>query len=55
MQYVVKGCSSPLVVKFADTQKDKDQKRLQQLQNKLWDISGSNNISPQFLTTVREH
>lgn len=30
------GCSAPLVVKFADTQKEKDQKRLQQMQARLW-------------------
>lgn len=30
------GCSAPLVVKFADTQKEKDQKRLQQMQASLW-------------------
>ncbi|KAM7353091.1 bruno 2 isoform 2-T2 [Cochliomyia hominivorax] len=28
----MEGCSAPLVVKFADTQKEKDQKKLQQLQ-----------------------
>lgn len=27
----MEGCSAPLVVKFADTQKEKDQKKLQQL------------------------
>ena len=30
------GCSSPMVVKFADTQKDKEQKRMaQQLQQQM--------------------
>ncbi|XP_032293904.1 CUGBP Elav-like family member 1-B isoform X5 [Drosophila virilis] len=28
----MEGCSAPLVVKFADTQKEKDQKKMQQLQ-----------------------
>ena len=32
----MEGCSSPLVVKFADTQKDKEQKKIQQLQTSLW-------------------
>ncbi|XP_055840189.1 CUGBP Elav-like family member 2 isoform X3 [Episyrphus balteatus] len=31
----MEGCSAPLVVKFADTQKEKDQKKLQQLQATL--------------------
>ena len=29
----MEGCSSPLVVKFADTQKDKEHKKIQQLQH----------------------
>ncbi|XP_059618361.1 CUGBP Elav-like family member 2 isoform X2 [Phlebotomus argentipes] len=41
----IKGCSAPLVVKFADTQKDKEQKRLQQLQANLWTVSGSNGLT----------
>ncbi|XP_077286154.1 CUGBP Elav-like family member 1 isoform X3 [Arctopsyche grandis] len=36
----MEGCSAPLVVKFADTQKEKDQKRMQQLQASLWGLSG---------------
>lgn len=28
----MEGCSAPLVVKFADTQKEKDQKKVQQMQ-----------------------
>ncbi|KAI5753123.1 hypothetical protein M8J77_023684 [Diaphorina citri] len=35
----MEGCSSPLVVKFADTQKEKDQKRLQQMQANLWNLA----------------
>ena len=35
----MEGCSSPMVVKFADTQKDKEQKKVQQLQTNLWSMS----------------
>ena len=35
----MEGCSSPLVVKFADTQKEKEQKKVLQLQNNLWTLS----------------
>ncbi|CAB0028952.1 unnamed protein product [Trichogramma brassicae] len=44
----MEGCSSPLVVKFADTQKDKDQKRLQQMQANLWNIAGVN-MNPHYI------
>jgi len=37
----MEGCSSPLVVKFADTQKEKEHKKLQQLQTSLWTIAGT--------------
>jgi RNA recognition motif-containing protein len=36
----MEGCSSPIVVKFADTQKEKEQKKVQQLQSSLWSLSG---------------
>ncbi|XP_023248103.1 CUGBP Elav-like family member 1 isoform X3 [Copidosoma floridanum] len=49
----MEGCSSPLVVKFADTQKDKDQKKLQQMQTNLWNIAGVN-MTPHYLTTQNE-
>ncbi|KAM6943311.1 CUGBP Elav-like family member 1 isoform 3-T3 [Xenentodon cancila] len=55
----MEGCSSPIVVKFADTQKDKEQKRLaQQLQMQMHQLSaasvwgnltGFNNLGPQYL------
>lgn len=32
----MEGCSAPLVVKFADTQKDKEMKKLQHLQQSVW-------------------
>nr|XP_036222677.1 CUGBP Elav-like family member 2 isoform X2 [Bactrocera oleae] len=35
----MEGCSAPLVVKFADTQKEKDQKKMQQLQASLVGIT----------------
>ncbi|XP_015429757.1 PREDICTED: CUGBP Elav-like family member 2 isoform X4 [Dufourea novaeangliae] len=45
----MEGCSAPLVVKFADTQKEKDQKRMQHLQTNLWNIAGVN-MAPHYLT-----
>ena len=64
----MEGCSSPLVVKFADTQKEKEQKKVLQLQNNLWSLSttpalaatpaavtpAANLISPQYLTVSRK-
>ncbi|KAL0267581.1 UNVERIFIED_CONTAM: hypothetical protein PYX00_009813 [Menopon gallinae] len=44
------GCSSALVVKFADTQKEKDQKRLQQMQANLWNLAGVGMGHSQYLT-----
>ena len=38
------GCSSPLVVKFADTQKEKEQKKMQQMQANLWNLATNINI-----------
>lgn len=39
----MEGCSAPLVVKFADTQKEKDAKKMQHMQTSLWNISGGIN------------
>lgn len=36
----MEGCSAPLVVKFADTQKDKEQKKMQQFQTSLYTTIG---------------
>ncbi|XP_043470170.1 CUGBP Elav-like family member 2 isoform X2 [Leptopilina heterotoma] len=49
----MEGCSAPLVVKFADTQKEKEQKRMQQIQANLWNIAGVN-MTPHYLTTTNE-
>lgn len=58
-QYVwPQGCSSPIVVKFADTQKDKEQRRLQQqlaqqmqqLNTATWgNLTGLGGLTPQYL------
>jgi bruno-like protein len=39
----MEGCSAPLVVKFADTQKEKDAKRIQTMQSNLWNFAASIN------------
>ncbi|XP_046636675.1 CUGBP Elav-like family member 1 isoform X2 [Daphnia pulicaria] len=48
----MEGCSSPMVVKFADTQKEKDQKRVHHVgsSTNLWGGIGINNLPPQYLT-----
>ena len=43
----MEGCSSPLVVKFADTQKEKEQKKVHQIQTNLWGL-GSPGVSPGY-------
>uniref|UniRef100_A0A2D4LNT0 RRM domain-containing protein n=1 Tax=Micrurus spixii TaxID=129469 RepID=A0A2D4LNT0_9SAUR len=60
----MEGCSSPIVVKFADTQKDKEQKRIaQQLQQQMQQISaasvwgnlaGLNTLGPQYLALLQQ-
>ncbi|XP_056429270.1 CUGBP Elav-like family member 2 isoform X22 [Hyla sarda] len=54
----MEGCSSPIVVKFADTQKDKEQRRLQQqlaqqmqqLNTATWgNLTGLGGLTPQYL------
>uniref|UniRef100_A0A4W4GL46 RRM domain-containing protein n=1 Tax=Electrophorus electricus TaxID=8005 RepID=A0A4W4GL46_ELEEL len=61
----MEGCSSPIVVKFADTQKDKEQKRMaQQLQQQMqqlnaasmWgNLTGLNSLGPQYLAVSKAH
>lgn len=44
-----------MVVKFADTQKEKDQKRIHQATTNLWGGMGGigiNNLPPQYLTVI---
>ncbi|XP_017024304.1 CUGBP Elav-like family member 2 isoform X4 [Drosophila kikkawai] len=50
---IMEGCTSPLVVKFADTQKEKEQKKIQQIQANLWNLASNINIPlGQTATTV---
>ncbi|XP_051976357.1 CUGBP Elav-like family member 2 isoform X16 [Xyrauchen texanus] len=60
----MEGCSSPMVVKFADTQKDKEQRRLQQqlaqqmqqLNNaSAWgSLTGLTGLTPQYLALLQQ-
>ncbi|XP_035771338.1 CUGBP Elav-like family member 2 isoform X3 [Neolamprologus brichardi] len=60
----MEGCSSPLVVKFADTQRDKEQRRLQQqlvqqIQQlnsaSTWgNLAGLGTLSPQYLALLQQ-
>ncbi|KAM9301825.1 CUGBP Elav-like family member 1 isoform 2-T2 [Gastrophryne carolinensis] len=60
----MEGCSSPIVVKFADTQRDKEQKRMaQQLQQQMqqinaasvWgNLAGLNSLAPQYLALLQQ-
>uniref|UniRef100_A0A1B6MRB8 Protein alan shepard n=1 Tax=Graphocephala atropunctata TaxID=36148 RepID=A0A1B6MRB8_9HEMI len=46
--HVFEGCSSPIVVKFADTQKEKEMKRFQLLQKEISDLSQITSILQQI-------
>ncbi|KAJ8261771.1 hypothetical protein GJAV_G00158220 [Gymnothorax javanicus] len=60
----MEGCSSPIVVKFADTQKDKEQRRLQQqLAQQMqqlnsattWgNLTGLGGLTPQYLALLQQ-
>jgi hypothetical protein len=41
----MEGCSSPMVVKFAGTQKEKEHKKVQQVQTNLWSLAIVNSIN----------
>ncbi|XP_070189162.1 CUGBP Elav-like family member 1 isoform X18 [Littorina saxatilis] len=46
----MEGCSSPLVCKMADTQKEKEQKKMQQMTSNLWmQFSSLGALGPQYL------
>ena len=53
MNFILQGCRSPLVVKYADTPKEKEMKKLQQLSSHLLSslsvLPSVNNIAPQYL------
>lgn len=63
VSFFAQGCSSPIVVKFADTQKDKEQRRLQQqLAQQMqqlnsattWgSLTGLGGLTPQYLAVRR--
>lgn len=42
----MEGCSAPLVVKFADTQKEKEQKKVQQMQVAILSTIKGSGTSP---------
>lgn len=45
----MEGCSAPLVVKFADTQKEKELKRQQQMQANVWNaLQAAPQLQPQL-------
>ena len=49
------GCSAPMVVKFADTQKDKDTRRIQSVATTLWGSAGmASPFSAQYLTLLQQ-
>jgi bruno-like protein len=46
MKMLTHACFFDQVVKFADTQKDKEQKKVQQLQTNLWSLAGISSPPP---------
>lgn len=53
----MKGCNNPMVVKFADTQKEKEQKRQQQVMTNLWTMANFVNlgtVAPQYLAQAAQ-
>ncbi|XP_063403756.1 CUGBP Elav-like family member 2 isoform X13 [Mytilus trossulus] len=52
----MEGCNAPIVVKFADTQKEKEQKKLNNMTANLWSLSvgGLNALGPQYLALLQQ-
>ncbi|XP_070189157.1 CUGBP Elav-like family member 2 isoform X13 [Littorina saxatilis] len=51
----MEGCSSPLVCKMADTQKEKEQKKMQQMTSNLWmQFSSLGALGPQYLALMQQ-
>ncbi|XP_071134454.1 CUGBP Elav-like family member 2 isoform X8 [Mytilus edulis] len=52
----MEGCNAPVVVKFADTQKEKEQKKLNNMTANLWSLSvgGLNALGPQYLALLQQ-
>ncbi|BFZ25104.1 hypothetical protein BsWGS_28151 [Bradybaena similaris] len=49
----MEGCSSPLVVKFADTQKEKEQRKAQQMNQTSWSAPSTfGGLGPQYLAQL---
>ncbi|KAA0190325.1 hypothetical protein HAZT_HAZT011527, partial [Hyalella azteca] len=49
----MEGCNLPLVVKFADTPKEKDQKKMQQHSHNFWNAASTNTLAalgPHYLS-----
>ena len=52
----MEGCNAPIVVKFADTQKEKEQKKLNNMTANLWNLSvgGLGALGPQYIALLQQ-